>query len=213
MGVGLVGKDYKIILRENAGTFVVQMLFLLVMVSANLGILGYSTMVTAGAWFLLMNVSAAEHKNGALAYLVSTPYSRWKIIISRYVSSALLFVLLTVVYGIISAVIGMAGVGLFPMLTVPVVAGTFVYYMLFVSITAPMYFFLEDMTVRLVSVGMILGVGFLMAIIMFKTDLSTLAIILDAVPAWGAPAGGVLTAVSVVASVVVTKVFFDKLEF
>lgn len=213
MGLGLVGKDYKIIFRENVGIFVVQMLFVLVLVSANLGILGYSIMAAADAWYLLMNVSASERKNGALAYLVSTPYSRWQIIISRYVSAALMFVLLTAVYAVISTVTGMAGIGLFPTLTVPVVTGTFVFYMMFVSITAPMYFFMEDMTVRLVSGGLILGVGFIMAIVMRKTELSTLAIILAKAPDWLAAAGGVLAAVSVTVSVVVTKVLFDKMEF
>ena len=209
MSLGLIRKDYKILFRQSFGTFLAQMLFILVVISANLGIMGYSVMAVGAAWYLLMNVCIAEQQSSALAYLISIPYSRLKIVISKYLSTLLIFVGITVFYGVLSELTQQLGLELFPRLSISVVGATFICYMLFVSITLPMYFFLSDMTVRLVSIGLILGVSFGIIIILKKVGVDAFA----ALPQWGMGAGLAIAGVGMVLSAIIMKLFFDKLEF
>lgn len=213
MCFGLVRKDYKILFRQNFGTFFAQMLFILVLISANMGIMGYCVMAAGAGWAMLMTISIAEQQSQAMAYLISTPYSRPRIVISKYISTVLLFFVVTVFYGIISELTQRMGVPLFPRLTLSVVVMTFISYMLFVSITLPLYFFLTDMTVRLISLGLILGTCLVVSVIMKKLGVTAVSALTDGLPEWGMGAGLGAAGIATVISVIVVKLAFDKMEF
>lgn len=213
MCFGLVRKDYKILFRQNFGTFFAQMLFILVLISANMGIMGYCVMAAGAGWAMLMTISIAEQQSQAIAYLISTPYSRLKIIISKYISTILLFLGVTVFYGIISELTQQMGVVLFPRLTLAVVVMTFISYMLFVSITLPLYFFLTDMTVRLISLGLILGTCLVVTVIMKELGIAAVGALTAGLPDWWMSAGLAAAGIATVISIIVVKLAFDKLEF
>ena len=214
MSFALIRKDYQIILRENFSVFLIQMLGILVITSANIpGALGYGLLTVGGAWHLLMSVGGAERASSSLAYLISTPYSRIRIILSRYGSTFLLFVMLTLCYALLAFVTRALGLNLFPLLTPSAVVITFAAYSLFVSITLPLYFFLTDMTIRLISLGLILGTAFLSYGLMkysgFSTILSAVALYRNHLFLISA----LLSVLSATVSVSVSKFLFDRSEF
>ncbi|OYP09836.1 hypothetical protein CG709_09295, partial [Lachnotalea glycerini] len=98
MYLSLVKKDFKIVLRGNLGILVAQMLFILIIISVNMGIVGYGVMVTAFGWQLLLSVSTEEKKSRSLALLIAMPYEKGKIITTRYVSPMLGFAGITLIY-------------------------------------------------------------------------------------------------------------------
>lgn len=213
MCLALVRKDYKIIFRENFMTFVAQMIFILVIVSANLGIMGYSMLAVADGWYLLMNTCMADKNSSALAYLMSTPYSGLKIIFSKYLSAVLMFAAVSGIYAILSYFVRLLGFDLLPPLSVPAVCFTAIFYMLFISVTMPLYFFLQDMTVRIVSIFFILGVGFAAAILMRTADLTALIQKIEQFRPYLVPAGFLICTVFIAISAAVMKALFDRLEF
>jgi hypothetical protein len=165
MYLSLVKKDFAIVLRGNIAILLAQLLFILIIISLNMGVIGYGVMATAFGWQILMSVSAKEKENNCLGLLIAMPYERNKIITSRYVSAILGFLAMTVIYEIIAVFANVIFAGLFKMLTPEIFLVTMCSYVLFISITLPLYFKFDDTVVRGISLFMIMAVtmgGFLL---------------------------------------------------
>jgi hypothetical protein len=165
MYLSLVKKDFDIVLRGNIGILLAQLLFILIIISVNMGVIGYGVMATAFGWHLLMSVSAKEKQNNSLALLIAMPYEKGKIITTRYVTPMLGFAGLTVIYGVLASLVNTININMLKLLTPEVFLTTMCAYAVFISITLPLYFKFDDTVVRGVSIFLILGVtivGFLM---------------------------------------------------
>lgn len=158
MYLSLVKKDFAIVLRGNIGILLVQLLFILTIISLNMGVIGYGVMASAFGWQLLMSVSAKEKENNSLGLLIAMPYERNKIITSRYISAILGFLTMTVIYEIVAILANIIYAGLFKMLTPEIFLITMCSYILFISITLPLYFKFDDTIVRGISLFMIMAV-------------------------------------------------------
>ncbi|RDY31070.1 ABC-2 transporter permease [Lachnotalea glycerini] len=157
MYLSLVKKDFKIVLRGNLGILVAQMLFILIIISVNMGIVGYGVMVTAFGWQLLLSVSTEEKKSRSLALLIAMPYEKGKIITTRYVSPMLGFAGVTLIYEGLALITNMNDFFIIKPLTYDVIAITMCAYALFISITVPLYLILSDSVVRGITIFLILG--------------------------------------------------------
>ena len=213
MCLALVKKDLKILFAENTGMLLVQFLFILVICSMNLGIAGYFILTVAAAWQMLMVVSAKEQSTGALALLLSASYSEFKIVGSRYLSAVILFVVITVGYSLLSFVTGQLGLDLFQDPTWDIILMAFLSYMMFVSITLPLYFFLEDMTVRIISIALIFGVFFTVYFLVRFTNVAAILSGMEMLNKFKLPGVLLLTAIVMVISMAVTTKILKRLEF
>ena len=213
MCLALVKKDLKILFAENVGILLVQILFILVITSMNLGIAGYFIMAIAAAWQMLMTVSAKEQSTGALALLLSASYSEFKIAASRYLSAVILFGIITAVYSLFAFLTGLMGVDLFLLPTWDNILMAFLSYMMFVCITLPMYFFLEDMTVRIISIALIIGVFFTVDYLIRFTNVAEILSGMEMLINYKQPGVLLLTAIATVISMALTTKILKRLEF
>lgn len=159
MIAALVKKDCLLLLRNHFVAAVAALIFILIMLSANLGIVGYYMMVLAGIWQLLTIVSEMEKKTGAAALLAVTPYTRKTVVAGRYVSAMLFWAALTVVYLVISLALGFSG--FFPPLTLEIAARGFLGAALFTAVALPISIRLPLMAARFLTLFIVLGSMFL----------------------------------------------------
>ena len=171
----LIYKDIKLMFKDNTLILVGQFLLVLIIISANLGIAGYSLLSVAICWTFLMNVSAKEKAAKGNILLLSTPYRKQQLIIAKYLTAYLLFISTTLIYFGISEVFKMIHVELFPQISYNVFFITLLSVSLFVGITLPMYLKLDDSIIKIVSSIMILGT-FIIGYVVFK-QLSAQAIL------------------------------------
>lgn len=171
MYLSLVRKDYSIVLRDNIGLLLVQMLFILIIISSNLGIMGYGVMTVAFGWQILMTVSAKDKMNHSMSLLLSMPFQKKTIVNARYISVMLGYVGVTIFYIVISELSNFLQVYLFKRISMEVILLTLCAYSLFVSITLPLYFKFEDSIVRGISLFSILGVTICGVLIWDNTNL------------------------------------------
>lgn len=158
MYLSLIKKDFAIVLRGNIAILLVQLLFILIIISVNMGVIGYGVMATAFGWQMLMSVSAKEKENNSLGLLIAMPYERGKIITSRYISTILGFLAMTVVYEVVAILGNTLHANLFKMLTPDIFLVSMCSYALFISITLPLYFKFDDTIVRGISLFLIMAV-------------------------------------------------------
>lgn len=158
MYLSLVKKDFAIVLRGNIAILLVQLFFILIIISLNMGVIGYGAMATAFGWQLLMSVSTKEKENNNLGLLVAMPYERGKIITSRYISAILGFVAMTAIYEVFAILANILHTNLLKMLTPEIFLVSMCAYVLFISITLPLYFKFDDTVVRGISLFLIMAV-------------------------------------------------------
>lgn len=158
MYLSLIRKDYSVVLRDNIGLLLVQMLFILIIISANLGIMGYGVMTVAFGWQILMTVSAKDKINHSMSLLLSMPFQKKTIVNARYMSVMLGYIFVTIFYITIAEITNFFQVFLFNRLSTEIFFSTLCAYSLFVSITLPLYLKFEDTIVRGISLFSILGV-------------------------------------------------------
>lgn len=161
MYLSLIKKDFSIVLRQNSGIIIVQLLFILVVTSINLGIVGYGYCATAFAWHMLMTIAAKEKESHSLTLLLSMPFDKERIIRSRYYSTILGFVGISVFYEAIAVVTNALGFTFFKPIDVITLCTSFLAYALFVAITLPLYWMFEDSTVRIISIVILLGSAYI----------------------------------------------------
>lgn len=171
MYLSLIRKDYSVVLRDNIGLLLVQMLFILIIISSNLGIMGYGVMTVAFGWQILMTVSAKDKMNHSMSLLLSMPFQKKTIVDARYMSVMLGYVGVTIFYIAITELSNFFQIFLFKRLSMEVFLLTLCAYSLFVSITLPLYFKFEDSIVRGVSLFSILGVTICGVLIWDNTNL------------------------------------------
>lgn len=171
MYLSLVRKDYSIVLRDNIGLLLVQMLFILIIISSNLGIMGYGVMTVAFGWQILMTVSAKDKMNHSMSLLLSMPFQKKTIVNARYISVMLGYVGVTIFYIVISEMSNFLQIYLFKRISMEVILLTLCAYSIFVSITLPLYFKFEDSIVRGISLFSILGVTICGVLIWDNTNL------------------------------------------
>ncbi len=159
MIAALVKKDFILLLRNKFLTTVLMLAFLLVVIGINLGLAAYYMMMLAGIWQLLLTVETIEKKTGADALLYVTPYMRGNVVSGRYVSAMAFFVLLTLGYCVISLP-SLSLPNWLPLPNALTIATGFLAAALFIAITLPLYMKFSEFTVRLISLAMILGGGF-----------------------------------------------------
>lgn len=153
--VSLIKKDFCVVLRQNFGLLLFQMLFVLVITSVNLGVVGYGVMATTFGWTILLTVSMKEKESNSIALLLSMPYEKKTIINARYVTAIIGFFLITILYEVLAIVTSLFQVALFTPLSMKVLESSLFAYALFISITLPLYFKYKDTTVRFISIILI----------------------------------------------------------
>ena len=163
----LIYKDIKLLFKYNTLLLVGQFLLVLIIISANLGIAGYSLLSVGICWTFLMNVSAKEKAAKGNILLLSTPYRKQQLIIAKYLTAYLLFISTTLFYFAMSEIFKMIHVELFPQISCDVFFITLLSVSLFVGITLPMYLKLDDSIIKIVSSIMILGT-FIIGYVVFK---------------------------------------------
>lgn len=171
MYLSLIRKDYSVVLRDNIGLLLVQMLFVLIIISSNLGIMGYGVMTVAFGWQILMTVSAKDKLNHSMSLLLSMPFQKKTIVNARYMSVMLGYVGVTIFYIAITELSNFFEIYLFKRLSIEVFFFTLCAYAVFVSITLPLYFKFEDSIVRGISLLSILGVTICGVLIWDNTNL------------------------------------------
>ena len=171
----LIYKDIKLMFKDNTLLLAGQFLFVLIIISTNLGIAGYSLLSAGICWTYLMNVSSKEKAAKGNILLLSTPYRKKELIIAKYLTAYLLFISTTLLYSGISEIFKMIHVELFPQISCDVFFITLLSVSLFVGITLPMYLKLDDSIIKIVSSIMILGT-FIIGYVVFK-QLSAQAIL------------------------------------
>lgn len=209
----LVKKDFDILFRGNVVILFVQMLFILIIISANMGVIGYGAMATAFGWQLLMSVSAKEKANNSLGLLIAISYEKAKIITTRYMSAMLAFLGVTVIYELLALITNIFHIGILRMLTPELFFITMCAYAMFISITLPLYFKFDDTIVRGISLFLIMAVIMVGFLLWDLTDigskLSTLTFLKDNIIVISI----VITIISLVVSRKITMKIFRKMEF
>ncbi|WP_099467543.1 ABC-2 transporter permease [Konateibacter massiliensis] len=162
MNLALVKKDFRLVFRGNAALVILQMLFILTIISVNFSaigysIVGYSVMTVAFGWQILMTVSEKDKQNNSLALLTAMPFKRDNIVNSRYLSAMLGFFGITAAYEIFARLMTVFHISVFKTLDISTLLVTFSAYALFVSITLPLYLRFRDIVVRGISIFLILG--------------------------------------------------------
>lgn len=213
MYLSLIRKDYSVVLRDNIGLLLVQMLFILIIISVNLGIMGYGVMTVAFGWQILMTVSAKDKMNHSISLLLSMPYQKKSIVNARYISIMLGYIFATIFYIIIAKITNFFNVFLFTTLSKEVIFLTLCAYSMFVSITLPLYFKFEDTIVRGISLFSILGVTIFGVLIWDHTNIR---FVIDSMT-WLKEYYVILCMAVIVVSIFisrrVTLYLFDRMEF
>ena len=163
----LIYKDIKLMFKDNILLLVGQFLCILIIITTNLGIAGYSILSVANCRTYLMNVSSKEKAAKGNILLLSTPYRKQELIIAKYLTAYLLFISTTLFYSGISEIFKMIHVELFPQISCDVFFITLLSVSLFVGITLPMYLKLDDSIIKIASSIMILGT-FIIGYVVFK---------------------------------------------
>ncbi len=158
MIAALVRKDMLLLVRNKFMTTVLMLLFLLVIIGINMGVMAYYMVLLGGIWQFLMVTSTVEKKSGAAALLATTPYTCARVVSGRYMSALLLYALLTLAYCAVSLV-SLVFPDVLPPLTPHSAAGGFLAAALFIAITLPLYMKFSELTLRLISLSLILGGG------------------------------------------------------
>lgn len=158
MHLSLVKKDFDIVFCGNVVILLAQMIFILIIISVNMGEMGYGVMVTAFGWQILMSVSAKEKGNNCLGLLIAMPLEKGKIITTRYITTMISFVGITIFYEVLAIIVNVFHFSLFKPLTPEVFFTTLCVYALFISITLPLYFKFDDTVVRGISLFLIMAV-------------------------------------------------------
>lgn len=153
----LVYKDIKLLIKDNLLLLLGQCLLILILISANLGIVGYSMLTLALCWSYLMTVSAKEKVSKGNLLLIVTPYKKNQIILGKYITVFLLFCVVTVFYYCLSQNCRIINISLFEPLSWNVLAITGLSVSVFVGVTIPMYLKFDDSIVKIVSIIMLLG--------------------------------------------------------
>jgi ABC-2 type transport system permease protein len=213
MYLSLVKKDFDLVFQENSGIIIAQMFFILIIISVNLGIVGYGVMATSFGWQLLMSVSTKEKENHSLALLISMPYEKGKIITTRYVSTMAALLGITLIYQVIAWLTNMFNIPLFAMLTSEIVLTTMCAYALFISITLPLYFKFDNSTVIVFSMILILGVTMVGLLLWDRTDICTRIEAIHVVNEHFKIICIVVTIISLVISRNISLQLFKKMEF
>jgi ABC-type transport system involved in multi-copper enzyme maturation permease subunit len=158
----LVRKDFGIVLRGNLVVLCAQLLFILIMISFNMGVIGYGVMATAFGWQMLMSVSAKEKESHSIGLLISMPFGKRKIINSRYASTIIAFLVMSVIYEVFALLASFVTTSLLKPLNLEIFLTTMVAYIVFISITLPLYFRFDDTMVRGISLFLIMAftIGF-----------------------------------------------------
>ncbi|MFA9376959.1 MAG: ABC-2 transporter permease [Lachnotalea sp.] len=209
----LVKKDFEIAFCENIGIIVVQMLFILIIISVNMGVMGYGVMATAFGWQLLMGVSVKEKKNNSLALLITMPYEKGKIITTRYISAMFGVVGATVIYEGLAFITNMININVLKMLTPEILLTTVCAYALFIGITLPLYFKFDDTVVRGVSLFLIMGVNIVGFLLWDHTNIISIISEMSFITNNYKVILILVTIVSLVISRKITLILFEKMEF
>lgn len=212
MYLSLIRKDFSVLFRGNVKLILLQMLFILFIISANLGIIGYSVMVTSFGWQLLMMVSLKDKMNHSLALLLSMPYDKKKIINARYASAIIGFFGVTIIYEVLVKVLTIFQISLLQPLTGKVVLLTFCAYTLFISLTIPLYLKFDDSIVKGISLFTILGVTVIGVLIWDKTNLR-FALSMTTLKEYFAMIEVVIILLSIFISRIVALKLFKRMEF
>lgn len=154
-------KDYRLFIGNQVAELIIQHLFILVVISINLGVLGYSVYAVGGGWAFLMNVLIKEKNSSGKKMLYAASYQPWQLVVMHYITAFFHFFGLTGIYIAFSLVTNAVGISIFKMLTLPVFINTFLSYCFFIAITLPLYFILEDVMVQGISAILIIGSVFL----------------------------------------------------
>lgn len=213
MYLSLIRKDFSVVFRENIGLIVMQQLFILIIISLNLGIIGYGVMATAFGWQILMTVAAKDKENHSLALLVSMPYEKETIINARYVSAMLGLLGVTAVYEVLAIITNILQISFLGTLNIQVILLTFFAYSIFISVTLPLYLVFEDSVVRGISLFMILATSMVGVWVWDKTDLRFLIASLESIREYYKIICTVVAVISLIVSRNITLHLFKKMEF
>ncbi len=156
----LIYKELKLLTCEGFKMLLIQCIFITVILGANLGSMFYPILATTVCWAYLMNVSAREKGNLGMAFMASLPFSRSQIILAKYITAYLLFVIISVFGGAVLLIMEKGNVTAFTEL-LPM---SFAWYSVFLAITLPLYLKLEAVAVQVISIVLIIGtfyVGFI----------------------------------------------------
>ncbi|KAB1440142.1 ABC-2 transporter permease [Candidatus Galacturonibacter soehngenii] len=213
MYLSLIRKDYSIVLRNNIGLLIAQMLFILIIVSTNLGIMGYAIMAVSFGWQILMTVSAKDKMNHSMSLLLSMPFQKKTIVNARYMSVMLGFAFVSLFYIVIVEITKFFHVFLFKPLSIEVFFLTLCAYSLFASVTLPLYLKFEDSVVRGISLFSILGVTILGVLIWDNTNIRFLIDSMTWLKEYYAIICVAVIFLSITISRSVSMYFFESMEF
>lgn len=210
MCLGLIKKDLYVVFRNNFGMTLVQMLFILLIISMNLGIAGYGVLVCAFGWNMMLNISANEKKDNTNVFLTALPYDRRDIIKSKYISLYLAFAASSLAYWLLSSITNALNINFFAPLSLNIVLIVLMGYTVFISISIPLYLKFDDIVVRVFSILFICGGGLSIGTMSGSEKLSKgISFIQENISV----ACVIIIAVSIFLSVRVSGKIFERLEF
>lgn len=210
MCIGLIKKDLYEVFRNNFGMTLVQMMFILLIISMNMGIVGYAVLVCAFGWNMMLNISTNEKKYNTNIFITALPYDRKDIIKSKYVSLYLAFIASSLVYETIALITNILNIKFFELLSLDIVLIALMGYTVFISISIPLYLKFDDIIVRVFSILFICVGGVYINALTVSEGLSeSVSFIQKNINAVCL----IITIINLVLSVKVSTKIFEKLEF
>lgn len=163
----LLYKEIKLMTKDNFIMLLVQLLFILSVVSLNSGIAGYTVMILGSVWSYLLSSVNKEKQYKARAYLLSSPINPKIIIGVKYLFVVVLFIGMTAFYGGFSMIMNQVNITIYQLLDSKIIAVSFLLCCAFFGTQLPLYELVSQSSIPIVSF-LFIFVGFFIYTIVSK---------------------------------------------